>query len=71
MVIKLNENALMVDGLAVYKPKNDKNWYACNGKIIGTIRLQALYLFLLKDEKECINQFNNYVDSILAELIYN
>lgn len=71
MVTRFGEDLIDVDGLAVYQPKGDSNWYACNGKRIGTVRLQALYLFLLKEEKFFINKFNNYVDEILNELIYN
>jgi len=71
MVIRLGNDLLSVDGLTVYRPKNDVNWFACNRKRIGTIRLQALYLFLLEEDKERRKRFEFYVDKIINKLIYN
>jgi len=70
-VFRLADNLIDIDGLKVYNPKNDLNWYACNQTRIGTYRLQALYLFLNDEENIFINKFNNYVDEVLNELIYN
>jgi hypothetical protein len=71
MVFRLADNMISVDGLTVYQPRNDSNWYACNKKLIGTIRLQALYLFLHNEEKSRLKRFEDYVDKIINKLIYN
>jgi hypothetical protein len=71
MVFRLADDMLSIDGLMVYQPKNDVNWFACNKKRIGTIRLQALYLFLLNEEKDRRKRFEIYVDKIINNLIYN
>ena len=70
-VIRLADNLIDVDGLKVYQPKDDKHWYACNKKRIGTIRLQALYLYLHNEDKERQKRFNAYVDRVINKLIYN
>ena len=70
-VLRLADNMIDVDGLKVYQPKDDKHWYACNKKRIGTIRLQALYLYLHHEEKARAKRFYNYVDNVITKLIYN
>lgn len=71
MVFRLADDMISVNGLAVYQPKNENNWFACNQKRIGTIRLQALYLFLHKEEEFYLKHFEAYVDKIINKLIYN
>lgn len=70
-VMRLGDNLIDIDGLKVYNPEGDTNWYACNKKRIGTIRLQALYLYLHYEEKDREKRFYKYVDDTVNKLIYN
>jgi len=70
-VLRVGDNLIVVDGLSVYQPKGDSNWFACNNKRIGTIRLQALYLYLHNEDNARRKRFNTYVDKVINKLIYN
>jgi hypothetical protein len=70
-VYRLGDNLINVDGLNVYQPKRCEYWFAFNKKKIGTLRLQALYLYLHEEEKAQIQRFNKYVENIIDKLIYN
>jgi len=71
MVIQLADDLIDIDGLKVYRKKGDTNWFACNGKRIGSIRMQKLYLYLYNKEKVEIKRFDKYVDNLIDKLIYN
>ena len=71
MVSRLTRNLLSIDGLMVFKKTNSDYWVACNKKMIGSIRLQALYLFLEKEENQRRARFEIYVDKLINKLIYN
>lgn len=68
-VVRLGDNLIDIGGLKVYNPEDDKHWYACNKKRIGTIRLQALYLYLHHEEKARAKRFYKYVDNVINKLI--
>jgi hypothetical protein len=70
-VFRIGDNLINIDGLNVYNPKGDTNWYSFNNKRIGTIRLQALYLYLHYEEKDRKKRFYKYVEDIIDKLIYN
>jgi hypothetical protein len=70
-VLRIGNDLIQVDGLMVYKPKGESSWFACNNKRIGTIRLQALYLYLHSEDKARQKRFNTYVDKVINKLIDN
>ena len=71
MVSRLTKNIISIDGLKVFKKKDTDFWLACNRQMIGSIRLQALYLFLEKEDRARRKRFEFYVDETINELIYN
>lgn len=71
MVSRVTKNMLDIDGLKVKKHKASGFYVAVSDELIGSIRLQALYLFLEKEEKKYRERFELYVDNIIKKLIYN
>ena len=70
IVYRLTETTLDIDGLLVYKAKNDM-YYADNGEEIGSIRLRALYEYLAQEAKFNRIRFYKYVDNVIKNLLYN
>jgi len=68
-VIRLGENMLDIDGLKLIK-KNDK-WVSCSGERLGSVRIQALFLFLQEESIAHRQRFYKYVDKTINQLIYN
>ena len=71
MVSRVTKRMLDIDGLKVKIHKPSGFYVAVNDELIGTIRLQALYLFLEKEDKMRRKRFELYVDNLINKLIYN
>jgi hypothetical protein len=70
-VFRIGDDMICVDGLMVHNPEGSDHWFSCNNKLIGSVRLQALYLYLHNEEKSRMRRFHVYCNNIIKELIYN
>jgi hypothetical protein len=71
MVSRVTPKMLDIDGLKVKQDKASGFYVAVSDELIGSIRLQALYLFLEKEDKSRRERFELYVDKLINKLIYN
>jgi hypothetical protein len=69
-VFRIGDNIIDVDGLKVYKPNGSEFWFSFTKNPIGTIRLQALYLYLYQEERDEEKRFNVYLKNTIKKLIY-
>lgn len=69
-VTRFNDTTLVVNKRMVVSDEND-HWHCKFGGVIESPEMNAIYTYLYNEMQHHKKQFNNYVDGVIQELIYN